>query len=192
MKKSIFLSAVLGIAFSFFVCVISSPVDAQTKTDKKVTVTSEKGAVKQEQKGEKKENSESKESEETPEKIALKDVPKVVKAKIKSVYPDCILKSASKGTEDGKTAYEIFLTFNGKKFEIALTPEGEIIETTEIIKAAELPAPVTKALTDTYPGAVIKEIEKTAEGNIVKYEIEILQKNKKMEVTFDSDGKLLK
>lgn len=186
MKKLIFLSAVLGIAFSFLVCVISAPVNAQTKTK-----TENKAEKKELVKNEKAKTSE-KDSEETSEKIALKDIPKNVMSKIMSVYPDCVVKSASKGTEDGVTAYEISLTSGVKKFEIELTPECEIIETTEIINAAELPAQVAKALKDTYPGAVIREIEKVAEKNINKYEIIIMQKNKKIEVTFDPNGKVLK
>ena len=125
------------------------------------------------------------------EKIPLDKLPAKVKEAIKAKFPDAELVSAEKDTEKGKVSYEVIIKNKGKELEVILTEDGKITALERVIDAKDLPKAVAEAFEKKYPKATIKKVEEVTKGEKVSYELEITVGDKKLEVTFDSEGKFL-
>jgi uncharacterized membrane protein YkoI len=132
-------------------------------------------------------------ADEKEEKIPLSEVPKAVIDAVKAKFPGAKIEKAEKEVEDGKTYYELSLELNDDEdLEVKAKPDGTIVEIEKEIKAEDLPAAVTAALKDKYPGAKIKEAEEVTKGTTVSYEVQIVTADKKkLEVTLDKNGNIL-
>lgn len=64
------------------------------------------------------------------EKVAIKDVPKVVLDAVNARFPGAELTGAEKETEDGKTLYEVSLKQGGRNIDVGITDAGTITEST--------------------------------------------------------------
>lgn len=129
------------------------------------------------------------------------DVPAPVMAAFKKKYPsaraDKFEREAGKGTEKGKTIYEIKFRDGKKKLEVELTPEGTIVAEEEVITKKDLPEAVRKSFAESEYGKAqwkLKQIEKKTqiEGKqATVFEIEVMAKGEVMELSYDDAGKLL-
>jgi hypothetical protein len=132
------------------------------------------------------------------EKVQLDKLPKAVTEAVKKKFPKAELVGAAKETEDGKTEYEVTIKDDGKKIDVALTPEGTILGLEKEIAAKDLPKAVTESLDGKYPKATIKvaeEIIKMKDGkeNFEHYEVLLVTEDKKtVEVILSADGKIKK
>src|SRR5258708_6616937 len=70
-------------------------------------------------------------------KLPLDQVPKVVVDSVKAKFPGAELKAASKETENGKTSYEVSITFKTAKIDLLLTPEGKITAIEKVISESD-------------------------------------------------------
>src|ERR1700722_18363582 len=80
------------------------------------------------------------------EKVALDKVPASVMATVKKRFAGAELIGASKETENGKTAFEITLKFEGAKMDVSLSPEGELQGIEKQIAYKALPEAVSKTV----------------------------------------------
>jgi uncharacterized membrane protein YkoI len=128
------------------------------------------------------------------QKLPLDKVPKVVMDSVKAKFPEAELKGAAKETENGKTSFEVSLTFKKANIDVILTPEGKITAIEKVVAASDLPMPVTQTVKSKYPQATIKLAEELsdADDKINAYEvILVLADKKEVEVKIDPAGKVL-
>jgi hypothetical protein len=139
---------------------------------------------------------EAKEENEKDEKTGAKkyviavQLPQAITAAFKKAYPTATIRGTAKETENGKTVYEVESVDKGKARDLMYNPDGTVISIEEEVNPADLPAPVTAALTKLYPKATIAVAEKVTEGGKVQYELQIKGADKPS-VTFTPDGKLV-
>lgn len=109
-------------------------------------------------------------------------------------YPDATGLEYEEESVDGKTAYEVKFTNNGKTFELLYSADGALIEAEEEIKLSRLPKAVVKSIKKAHPGAKLKEAEKTLnpDGTVRVYEVEFTVGNKQFELEIDPSGAILK
>lgn len=127
-------------------------------------------------------------------KVPLDKVPKAVMDCVKAKFPGAELKSASKETENGKTSYEVTLSFKKANHDVSVTPEGKITGIEKTIAGADLPKPVTDTLKGKYPQATVRSAEQisNADDKITAYEVQlVLADKKRLEVSLDPHGKVL-
>jgi uncharacterized membrane protein YkoI len=133
-----------------------------------------------------------------PKKLAPADVPQKVMDAVKARLPGVQVTSVEKETEDGNVVYDLELKHEGRKYEMDVKEDGTIMEIEKEVKAKDVPAAVTKAVTAKYPKATVKEV---MEVNLVKgkqetpdhYEVTLATADgKESEVTVSLDGKTVK
>jgi hypothetical protein len=128
--------------------------------------------------------------------IPLSRVPQKVLAAVKAKYPGADLRSATRGVEDKEVYYSIVLKHKTEEYEVSLTPEGEITEVARTIAPKDLPRTVSEALEKKYPQATIQETaevrEPGAKGKLTYYVEITTAEKKKLEVTLDPRGEIVK
>jgi uncharacterized membrane protein YkoI len=128
------------------------------------------------------------------QKVPLDKLPKACMDSVKAKFPAAELKGAAKETENGKTSYEVSLTFKNANIDVILTPEGKITAIERVIAASDLPMPVAQTVKSKYPQSTIKLAEELsdADDKINAYEvILVLADKKEVEVKIDPSGKIL-
>jgi hypothetical protein len=115
------------------------------------------------------------------QKLAPDKLPAQITAAINGRFPGGTVTSAEREVEDGKVVFDIELKHENRKYEMDIKEDGTIIEIEKEIK--NVPPAVTKAVTDKYPNAQVKEC---MEVNTVKGKDEHPDH---YEVTFAADGK---
>jgi uncharacterized membrane protein YkoI len=128
-------------------------------------------------------------------KVALDKVPNAVMNAIRAKHPAATITGASTEKEEGKTVYEIALSYKDHNYDVTLTPEGKITAVEKTIAAKDLPRRVVKALGAKYPGATYQKAEELSRGDdkVSDYEVLLVTAEKKtIEVELDAKGKILK
>jgi Putative beta-lactamase-inhibitor-like, PepSY-like len=130
------------------------------------------------------------------ETIGLKDLPKAVRAAVKSKFPEGKVIKAAKEEDEGKTIYEVVVEEEDAKIDVAVSAKGKILEVERTIEPKELPKAVAATLKAKYPKAKIKKAER-----VVKYEEDEEEKffevllaskgNEDVEVKLSAKGKIL-
>ncbi len=117
-------------------------------------------------------------------------VPAVVKKGFESKFSDA--KSVKWGKENADE-YEASFTMNGLKYSANFSSTGDWMETEGQITFDQLPAKVQSAFNDSYKGVKPRMMAKieNSKGE-TKYEIEIKQKKKSVELFFEADGMQIK
>ena len=127
------------------------------------------------------------------EKVALEKVPKAVVDAVKARFPGAVIKESVKEVEDGKTSYELGITYKGHSIDVVSKPDGTILAVETVIEAADLPAAVSKTVKDKYPKATIKKAETIEADGKLNYEVILeVSAGKEVEVVLDKSGKILK
>ena len=93
------------------------------------------------------------------EKVPLEKLPKKVMEAVKDRFPGAKLLGATTEKEDGKTVYEVSLTYKDHHHDVTLQPDGKIVSIEREIPAKDLPRAVAEALAAKYPKATYKIIE---------------------------------
>jgi len=134
-------------------------------------------------------------SAEKSEKISPDRLPQKVADAVRERFPGSEMASVERETENGRTVYDVELKQKGRKYEMDIEADGNVLEIEKEIAVADLPDPVRKAVEGKYSGAVVKE---AMEVNLVKerqekpdhYELVLEQAgHKTMEVIVSLDGK---
>jgi uncharacterized membrane protein YkoI len=131
------------------------------------------------------------------QKVPLKDLPKAVVDAVRVRFPEAVLKDSAKETDGGKSTYEVALKYKGKDVDVALTPDGKLVEIETVIGSKDLPKAVLSAIGAKYPKATMEKAEEIIEfggGKEFKsYEVLLATGEKKfIEVKYSAEGKVLK
>ena len=119
------------------------------------------------------------------QKKSTTDVPAAVTSKFTSLYPY----SKAEDWKKGKDNYETKFTQNNTKMCISIDPSGNVVKTTTIISASELPKTANDYVAKNYANEKITEASKTTEADgKIKYEAELKTKR----LCFDSNGNYVK
>jgi uncharacterized membrane protein YkoI len=154
-------------------------------------------AEEKEEMAEKGEAEEKEEAEEAAEVKAaagvdLKILPAAVLGAFKTAYPHAVIKGASKETEKGVTYYEVESVDGKMNRDLLYTADGKAVEVEESVAPSALPPAVLQTLAKTYPGyKIIKAEDMTKDGQKL-FELQIQVNDKKIGVTIDPTGKIIK
>ena len=127
------------------------------------------------------------------------ELPKLVKAAIKALYPAGEIKEAKREIEYLKL-YNVKLDANGVEVEISADAEGTIVEVETKEKVESFPAAVAKTVT-AQGGEVIKAEKEVIhaelklvklEAPVTRYEVKIRKRGKIIKLQIADDGKILK
>ena len=118
-----------------------------------------------------------------------KDLPTKVKTAFEQKFPGA---QKVKWGKENATEWEAEFTLNSKEYSANFNADGHWIETEYEIGEKEIPAAVTKTLSEEFSGykLVESEISETANGKV--YEFEIKTGSGKMEVAINTDGTIVK
>ena len=103
-----------------------------------------------------------------------------------------MIKGASKETEKGVTYYEVESIDGKMNRDLLYTAEGKAVEIEEAVVPGALPAAVTQALAKAYPGYKILKAEDMMKDGRKLFELQIQVKDKKIGVTIDPAGKIIR
>ncbi|MGE5395602.1 MAG: PepSY-like domain-containing protein [Candidatus Saccharibacteria bacterium] len=82
---------------------------------------------------------------------------------------------------------------NGVESSVLFDDKGNLIETETEVKESDLPPAVKSLIAKDFSGYKLDEIEKAADAKgSTTYEMEAVKGKEKLEISFDSNGKLLK
>jgi uncharacterized membrane protein YkoI len=114
------------------------------------------------------------------------NVPDTVKKAFQTKFPNA---TNEKWDNEKAHEYEVKFDWNGVKYSANFSETGEWLETEGTISFDQLPEKVQKAFNFEHSGASIKAIAKieTSKG-ITKYEIEIKQSIKNVEILYTEEG----
>ena len=132
------------------------------------------------------------------QKIAAQDLPRAVAGAIEKKYPKATVKDVEETTKDDKKTYAVLLETDvmiGKekqKVQMALTAEGKITATQQMIAAQDLPNAVSVALELKYPKAAITRVNSTSREDKTTYVVLLETAEKKIASVLDAEGKILK
>lgn len=117
------------------------------------------------------------------------DAPQIVKSAFSNKFPTAKSVKWSKESDD---EWEAEFKMNGTEYSANFTPAGEWKETEHEIAMKDVPQTVQNALNTSFASYKVDEPEicETSEGMV--YEFEMKKDGQKMEVAFDSQGKVVK
>ena len=88
--------------------------------------------------------------------------------------------------------YEAEFKLNDVETSVLLDAKGQVLETETEIEEGELPQAVKALLDQDFAGYKIDEIEKAVDSKgVTTFEMEAAHRKDKLEISFDSNGKLL-
>ena len=126
-------------------------------------------------------------------KITRAQLPAAVEKTVAHESEGATITGYAKETEHGQTFYEASLLVNGRRKEILLDKNGEIVEIEEEVSLNSLPASVQQALTKAADGGTIATIESlTKSGKLVAYEAHVKHGRKMSEIQVGPNGEKLK
>jgi hypothetical protein len=130
-------------------------------------------------------------ADETYIEIPLNEVPKPVAQAVAKKFPDAQPQSASRGIEEGKAFYDIFVKVKAQKIWVTCDQQGAILTIDREIAAKDLPKPVAAALQKKYPKAAIRLVNEITEDKTSSYDLAITVNNKPLIAIFAADGQFL-
>jgi hypothetical protein len=116
-------------------------------------------------------------------------VPTAVKSAFKAKFPTAT--NVKWGKENAKE-FEANFKLNATTMSASFDAKGNWTETETQIAATALPDPVTTAIKNKYPGAVITKGDKIERPSKTLYEANVKVNNKKMEVILTPEGTFTK
>ena len=133
------------------------------------------------------------ESAQKEQEVTLAEVSAPARATVNKVTAGGQVDKITKEVERGKTVYDVEATVGGKHMEYLIADaDGELLGTEVPIEFSALPDPVRAAAEHYFGTATGLIAMKGVEYGETQYEIEGPKNGKKVEVTFDPNGKPLK
>lgn len=127
------------------------------------------------------------EEDDDEDDIALDQVPEPARTALLTLAGNAQITKAEREKEHGVLVYEAEWVVNGTKHEAAVTADGVLIETGEIVPVEKLPAAVRAAIAKHFPANAKVTVEKKM---VVVYEVEARIDGKEREVIVFPSGKV--
>ncbi len=124
--------------------------------------------------------------------VKLEDVSSAAQAAIEAYTSGEGIEKITHEKEEGKHFYKVEYKNDGRKFELKVDEDGEVLEAEEIVTMEDLPLAVQETVKTASAGAEIKELAllETEEGKTF-YEIEFEKDGKEHKVKIAEDGTVL-
>jgi uncharacterized membrane protein YkoI len=121
------------------------------------------------------------------------DCPAAVMSAVERAQPKSKALSCKSEKEKGSTLYEVKVqTMDGKKLEMDVSPEGEILVTEEHIPLSAVPSAAMTSLEKKFAGARVSDAERlTAKDGEVSFELTFKAGGKEHEITVTEAGEIL-
>lgn len=123
--------------------------------------------------------------------LKLSQVPQKVQQTIKTYASEAEIKQITMGDVDGTKAYEVEIEKGGRKSEVAITPDGKVLSTEEIIPLEEVPAAARQAINAKAAGGKVVSTEKVVENGKTAFEAVIEKGGKQSMFSVAADGKIV-
>jgi uncharacterized membrane protein YkoI len=125
------------------------------------------------------------------EKVNLDQLPAAAAKTLKEQAGEAKITNVSKEKENGHVVYEASFTKKGRAHDVTVDEKGKLVSDEEVVPVAEAPAAVRAAIEREFPGGKIQKFERIKEGAKTSYEVLVSGKNKREEIKFDDQGKVL-
>lgn len=131
------------------------------------------------------------------ENVPLDQVPRPIVEAVKARFKNAEVTGAAKETERGEVVYEVTIKDKGRKIDVTLSPQGEILLIEKQIATRDLPRAAARTLEGKYPRAtyeIIEEIVKVEkkQEKLDYYEVLLVTAGKDMlEVQVTAEGKIV-
>jgi hypothetical protein len=126
------------------------------------------------------------------QEISTKDTPASVLTAFRKAYPKATIKAVSKETAEEKLYYKVQSMDGKTQRNVYYSPTGEAVETEESFDPPTLPKPIKEYLSKHYPKGFIVGGVFVKSKEISGYQIDVQNGKKKISLSFDAAGKLLK
>ncbi len=128
------------------------------------------------------------------------NLPLAVRTVLEALYPNAEIEE-TEVEKEGLKIYEVELEQNGQEVEVALAPDGTLLEVETEMTVQDLPEAVAKAIAEAAEGATIKEVSKEVTYAVVKlvrlaqpqtsYEAKLSKQGAECEIEVAADGTIL-
>jgi hypothetical protein len=116
-------------------------------------------------------------------------IPAAAKTGFAAKYPTA---QKEKWSVEKPGEFEVEFTLNGVSTSVLVDAKGNLLETETEIKESELPVAVKATIAKDFAGYKLDEIEKATDAKgVTSFEMEAAKGKEKLEISFDSNGKLL-
>jgi uncharacterized membrane protein YkoI len=124
--------------------------------------------------------------------VKLEDVPPAAQAVIESYTSGEGIEKITHEEEEGNNFYKVEYKNDGRKFELEVDKDGEVLEAEEIVTLEDLPPAAQETVKTESAGAEIKELAllETEEGKTF-YEVEFEKDGKEHRIKIAEDGTIL-
>ena len=124
--------------------------------------------------------------------VEFASVPSPVAAAVEERFPGASWRRVKTEDKGDRIIHEVTVRSGGEMIEVAVTPEGQIVEVERQINPARAPAAVRDALASNYPAAVVRRFEEVSRGDaVVAYEVVFdATRRHPTKVTFDTTGRV--
>lgn len=126
------------------------------------------------------------------QKFTKKDLPASVLTAFETAYPKAAIKEVCKETDSSATIYEIESTDGGMKRTVSYWADGKIEEIEDAVSLKDLPQAAQQSIAKNYPKGEVENVEKVTKKDVVTFEALVVNGEERIEVVFDSSGKLVK
>jgi uncharacterized membrane protein YkoI len=124
--------------------------------------------------------------------IRLADLPAAVQKTAQEQSKGAVIKRYVKDNEDGQLEYEVEMTIDGHSKDVAIAPDGKLLEVEEQVKLDALPAAVRQGLQKKAGQGAITKVESiTKKGHVVAYEAQVRTAGRHSEIQVGPDGQTL-
>lgn len=123
--------------------------------------------------------------------IPIAQVPRAVMETVKRKFPDARLQSASRGVDDNKPFYDVFIKVREQNIWLTCDPVGTLLIVDREIPHKDLPKPVSDALMKKYPKAIVRSVNEITEGKEKSYDIALTFNRKNLIAIFEASGQFV-
>jgi hypothetical protein len=120
--------------------------------------------------------------------ISFNDLPSAVQETAKRESQGAKVRGYAKEMDKGKTEYEVQLLVAGKSKDIAIDPEGKVLETEQEVALNSIPKEARSAITQKAQGAKVERVEQVKSEKPTVYEALIHKSGKKQEIRVLENG----
>jgi uncharacterized protein YxeA len=121
--------------------------------------------------------------------LKMSQVPQKVQQTVKIYASEAEVKKITMGDVDGTNAYEFEIEKAGRKSEVAITPDGKVLSSEEMIPLAEVPDAARQAINAKAAGGKVVSTEKVFESGKTAFEAVIEKDGKQSIFSVAADGK---
>ena len=122
--------------------------------------------------------------------LTFEKLPEPVKAAVHKALPTATVISVEREQTKDKLVFEVKLKQAGQVIELSLSADGTVVSEERVVKLADAPGYVRKAVSEALPAtAKIEQVEQVTEGGVTTFEVTARKADgKRVELTIQSDG----